>query len=362
MATRDIPCPIAGCEYTTGDVEIVIAAAYLQIHATTHSKHPNANKPKILPPTIPIGCTTENFTYLKSRWEQYKTITELNENQHATHLLNCCEDDLQRALYRVHQEKLKTLSEQQMLTAIETLAVRLEKKIVARVRLLSMCQDRGQPIREFAAKIQGQAGICKYTKSQKCTAPGCEKVNIVDYSDDIVQDVIARGLSDQDIQLELLGNINQDLSLEETIQFIATKEAGKASATHISSQSTNAIRSTYKRTTNIPPVPTKQTTKYSQHVNKSKPQNYTHDRHKTEIHCRNCGNHGHRGPGSGICPAYGKTCNNCKIMNHFTHMCRRERNKNTATASVDDESDEILTAAENSDLYFHGACSASIYP
>ena len=67
MATRDIPCPIVGCEYTTGDVEIVIAAAYLQIHATTHSKPPNANKPKISPPTIPIGCTTENFTYLKSR-------------------------------------------------------------------------------------------------------------------------------------------------------------------------------------------------------------------------------------------------------------------------------------------------------
>ena len=80
----------------------------------------------------------------------------------------------------------------------------------------------------------------------KCT---CSKENNVDFSSEIIKDVLARGLSDPDIQLELLANTVQDMTLEDTISFIETKEGGKASASHISgTQSINAIRSTYKRT------------------------------------------------------------------------------------------------------------------
>ena len=126
MTTKDVPCTIQGCEYSTGDTEPIIAASLLQIHAITHSKQTSITKPKITPPEIPMGCTTETFKYLKSRWESYKTMTELPENQHAQYLLNSCEVDLRRALYRVHQDNLSTLSEKELLSAIETLAVRIE--------------------------------------------------------------------------------------------------------------------------------------------------------------------------------------------------------------------------------------------
>lgn len=43
-----------------------------------------------------------------------------------------------------------------------------------------------------------------------------------------------RGLADSEIQLDLLGDKNQDMALEEVFQFVEAKEAGKWSAGHLS--------------------------------------------------------------------------------------------------------------------------------
>ena len=48
------------------------------------------------------------------------------------------------------------------------------------------------------------------------------------YTEAILQDVLCRGL---EIQLDLLGVKNQDMTLEQMLRFIEAKEAGKRSAT-----------------------------------------------------------------------------------------------------------------------------------
>ena len=49
--------------------------------------------------------------------------------------------------------------------------------------------------------------------------------------------------------------------------------------------------------------------------------------------CRNCGiRHGVR-----ECPAYGKTCHNCKKQHHFKSMCRSVKNVHGLTAEDEEE-------------------------
>lgn len=43
---------------------------------------------------------------------------------------------------------------------------------MARVALSRMMQDRGEPIRAFAARLCGQVEVCRFTK--KCT--GCDQI------------------------------------------------------------------------------------------------------------------------------------------------------------------------------------------
>jgi len=49
----------------------------------------------------------------------------------------------------------------------------------------------------------------------------------------MLRDVLCRGMEDSEIQLDLLGDKNLDMTLEQMLRFIEAKEAGKRSATHL---------------------------------------------------------------------------------------------------------------------------------
>ena len=50
------------------------------------------------------------------------------------------------------------------------------------------------------------------------------------HRENILRDLLTRGLADSEIQLDLLGDKNQEMTLQEVFQFIEAKEAGKRSA------------------------------------------------------------------------------------------------------------------------------------
>ena len=106
-----------------------------------------------------------------------------------------------------------------------------------------MKQGCDEPVRAFGAKLMGQTSVCKFT--QKC--PNCD--TMVNYTEAMVKDVLSRGLEDNKIQMDLLGDKNQDMSLEEALGFIEAKEAGKRSASRLLlPQATDAVAgSSYRR-------------------------------------------------------------------------------------------------------------------
>ena len=181
-------------------------------------------------------------------------------------------------------------TEEDVLAAIKALAVREENVMVARVALHHMKQDRDEPIRAFAARLKGQASVCKYVK----TCPGCDRQ--VTYTEAILTDVLCRGIADAEIQRDLLGDTNQAMTLEQAIKFVEAKESGKRSANCLSTtQSAEAAGSSYRR--------------------QKKPQTPTSAQANPEV-CSYCGMKGHgRNSPTRIrrvdCPAYGSTCDSC---------------------------------------------------
>ena len=71
------------------------------------------------------------------------------------------------------------------------------------------------------------------------------------YADTVVRNVLILGIADQDIQLELFGNADQDMNLENVNKYIEAKEAGKRSASRLQHAET-AAASTYNRNQNQP--------------------------------------------------------------------------------------------------------------
>ena len=91
--------------------------------------------------------------------------------------------------------------------------------MVARATLHNMRQDRDEAIRSFGARIKGQAGICKYTTTYPRDACNAD----IDYTYAILRDVLARGVAGQEIQLDLLGDQNQNMSLEDMLRIVEAK-------------------------------------------------------------------------------------------------------------------------------------------
>jgi hypothetical protein len=48
------------------------------------------------------------------------------------------------------------------------------------------------------------------------------------------------GIADPEIQLDILSDVNQDMSLEDAFKFIEAREAGKRSAVRLTSQGAEA--------------------------------------------------------------------------------------------------------------------------
>ena len=182
---------------------------------------------KVKRPTISSAGISEEWSYFLTRWTDYVEACKITGKDKIIHLLESCGEQLHKDLIRTAGGSLANKSETDVLKAMKSLAVREENTMGARVALHNMWQDREEPIRSFGARLRGQAGVFKFVI--KC--PDCDAN--VDYTQVVLRDVLSRGLDDGEIQLDLLGYKNQEMTLEEVFQFVEANESGKRSASRL---------------------------------------------------------------------------------------------------------------------------------
>ena len=316
-----IPCPAPDCDTewsSSTPTEILIRL--LDIHSAT--AHPATTAPaptpaatarpeKVRRPMISAAGTSETWAYFEQRWADYKQATRLNEADSVFQLLECCDEALRKDLTRTFGA-LASNDEATVLQNIKTLAVRQENVMVARVSLQHMRQDRDEPVRAFAARLKGQAGVCNFRI--QCTSTTCS--TNIDYSNVMIRDALIRGIEDEEIRLSLLGESRQDMTLEDALRYIEAKESGKRSASQLMGSgiptmtaATSAYRRFEKSRLQGPPVEARGAS------SSSSP-------------CGYCGKVGHshnRSERAKKCPAYDKQCTKCGTLHHFASVCRSKR-------------------------------------
>ena len=340
-----IPCSAPDCDVTwPSDTPLEVLCRLIDLHArTAHPTGtpsvaaPSAKAEKVKRPSITAAGTSEEWTYFAQRWAEYKAATHLTGIDVIFQLLECCDESLRKDLTRTYGD-LTSSSEDSVLSKIKTLAVRQENVMVARCQLQQTSQDRDEPVRAFAARVRGQAGVCQYaTVCSHCQGT-------VDYSDIMVRDAIIRGLEDNDIRLDILSETKQDLSLEEVIKLIEAKESGKRSANRLlGSDSNNSSSSQYRR-------------------NKRQTQQYQNRPPAGQTTCGYCGKAGHnqtRYERISKCSAYNHTCAKCGILHHHESVCKNSQRKRTQSSSQSGAAD---TSQEEADTIFNTLCTVQESP
>ena len=164
------------------------------------------------------------------------------------------------------------------------------------------------------------------------------------YTDEILCDVLTRGVADPEIQLGLLSDSNQNMTLDNVFQFIEKKESGKRSASQLlntQTQGAAAAQSSYRKE------------KRAAIANKTDEAG-----RKSDESCGYCDERGHGknaqiGLRRKVCPAFGHTCGHCGKQNHRDRLCRN-KNRPKLQASPQMRATE---AGEHESAIFDALCS-----
>jgi len=98
--------------------------------------------------------------------------------------------------------------------------------------VLSLEEDYSE-ISDIEEQINGLTRDRRYFFTPRMYSPSCDLSRLEKRtlwllrSEKILRDVMSRGVADPDVQLELLSQVNQNITLEEVFTFVQTKEAGK---------------------------------------------------------------------------------------------------------------------------------------
>jgi hypothetical protein len=168
----------------------------------------------------------------------FKASTGITDDELRGQLMDTTSEKLRYAMFQDDRD-IKTKEEATLLTSIKRLAVKVENVMVSRIMLHSLQQEADEGIRNFTAHIKCQAELCSLVVACTCNAN-------IQYTDPIVRDIIIFGLHDQDHQDEILGHPDQDMSVDNILTLLETKETGQKTQASILGETGGAGHSSYK--------------------------------------------------------------------------------------------------------------------
>ena len=289
-APVSLQCPSPGCGETTETLDPAVAIKYLEMHVNlVHGNASKPEKPKRPQLLMPAEVVEHrDWAAFKHQFDNYKKLANIS-GQASNHLLECLAPEVYKVLFDTYGETVNDMTEKDLLEHLEHLIVRKRNKLASVMELLAAKQDTGQKILAFLAQLKSKGRHCQLSKR-------CECGKEVDYTEEVVLFRLVAGVSDLELQEDLLKVEN--LNLEEAEKLAVAKESAKSSQAEMVGDTAHKIKSEYMQ----------------QKLSKG-----------SEI-CKWCGGATHKDRLK-ECPAQGKECTKCGKLNHFRKQCLSKSTK-----------------------------------
>ena len=224
-----LECEYDNCKWKSAKGDLSDLIKLYEIHLKVkHSNAQTTSKPeKAKRPELSAESSDEDWLYFVARWKEYKKATGLTGDDVIIQLMECCCESLRRDHHRTFSKldgDTVDVTESQRLEELKQLAVKKRNKAVNRVKLGTLRQDKGEPVRKFVGRVRSLAVVSDY----KVQCKGCK--SDVFYSEEVIIDQVIRGLANAEIQRDVLSHLDADkLTLDKLLTFIEGKESGEAS-------------------------------------------------------------------------------------------------------------------------------------
>ena len=247
--TTTIKCQYPECATEIAHDSEAVAIVMFKSHMKSHQQPVTAPQgapskqrlPKIDRPELKQDISYEDWATFESEWKRFKRCTKMDPTEVADQLFQCCERPLQRLLLKEDSNIIEE-GEVALLQAMKKMAVIQIATSVRRANLLSHKQDHGEPFREFYANVRASACTCSF--NVKCPHACCQEEAAIDYTSQVVKDVLISGIADAEIRKDVLGWSSLDQKTDkEILAFVEEKEIARNAL----SGSTNAATSGYRK-------------------------------------------------------------------------------------------------------------------
>ena len=266
----------------------IIAAA----QATEQKYHKPSN---LTLPSIKSDMTHPDFRKFMMDWDVYKLISRIPKEQIAPQLYNACDDNLQNKIINTVDNFL-TLSENEILKLLETIATKKSNPAVHRLNFGKMRQSEVESIQDYIVRLTATAKDCGF----QC--PACKH----DLLSTNVKDQFIRGLSNNALQTDILAKYEVLGSLENIVKHAEAFEAAVSDQAKLADSGHNdeVMGADIKDKKKFKRFPKKRT-------------------------CNGCGgaSHGFPNDRSNHCPAWGTVCTNCNTSNHSAMRVSSRKNR-----------------------------------
>ena len=260
-------------------------------------------------PTVNADIDDREWAIFTDSWSRYKKMCNLRNDDTANirlELRECCSTDVNKFLFEyVGPTKLDACTEDELLTHIKSVAVKVVHKEVHRMEFNSLVQDQAEPVTQWVARLKSKAFLCEFEiPCNSCTPP-----RMISYAEEEISQRLVAGLCNQEHQRRILSEASTLTSLElkvKRLQVLETTEKSAqslqrpASSTGSSEAAAAGRRLSQYKSGKAPP--------------KDPPASEEPEK------CRGCGSAPHTG-GRKNCPASKKVCFRCKRTGHFGRVC-----------------------------------------
>ena len=169
MATG-MPCSYGDCNYTTtsqvpDDTDFAVKVQLLVSHQDRcpagggGSAAPATGvKAKMDTPKLQLGVDQQTWDQFMTRWKIFKTTMGVDGGQAPGWLFNCLDRDLGDEVIKANPgTEPQYMTEAALIASIKKLAVKVESKLLHRIRMGQLRQDPGVSVNNYLAALRGQA-------------------------------------------------------------------------------------------------------------------------------------------------------------------------------------------------------------
>ena len=225
-----LTCPLNGCNWSyqstfaAEEVNFKLIDHHINRDHAVQQSAMVTNVKKISPPHIDAGVDPEAWHSFTIRWSQYVRCSQLSKEMQSLHLFQCASESLGNLLLKSHPD-ITDYPPDVAMKAMERLAVIPISKGVIRAELMKMRQGSDELVRTFHSNVQGKAQMCGFSVKFTCE---CNKTSKVDYTDEVIKDVLLAGIADEVVQTGVYDVEDiEDKSVNEIVALIERKERAR---------------------------------------------------------------------------------------------------------------------------------------